>query len=776
MQNEESKVIAPAEGLSGFGSYFGSQVDVDGTRALLAAYGTTGSGAVHVYEYDGLEWAETAVLQPSDGVDDDFFGASVSLSGDRAIIGSIRHDGSENDEGAVYVFEYDGMNWVEQQKITGQNPANGVEFGKEVSLDGDWMVVSALNESVGASNFGAVYVYHHNGIEWVFQQKLFATDVSQGNKFGRALSLEGGRLAVGATGYGSGGFNSGAVYVYTLNGMQWTDQQKLEANDAVAGDLFGFELAHEGDHLLIAALGDDDAGGESGSVYHFEFDGLSWQQEQKLTASDGGQDDEFGSAISLSGNQAFIGSHLWDGAESSVGALYAFELQSGDWVETQQLTIANAEPGDNFAFSVSFDGTHVFAGVPGEAFSRGAVHAFVWDTSSWVEVTKLIPAQGAVSHDFGVDVSISRDRMLVGAFGDRNDGNYAGAAYMYQLIGQEWVLEQKLSPANGNAGDGFGISVSLKGNRALVGSWESDHAVNNTGSAYVYEYDGSQWLLMTELVASDGGNGDDFGRAVSIDGDVAVIGAPRHEHQGDVVGAAYVFEYDGMNWVETDKWLASDGVDDAGFGAAVDIESNTVVVGAYRQENLGVASGAVYVFEKQNQSWAEQQKLTASSGGASDYFGIEVNLSGQRILIGAPLNDELGFNAGAAYVFERSNGVWSEFQKIMADNTISQDRFGSSVSLEANQLLVGNSVFNPQDPGLTSVYRFEFDGLNWVQQQSLLASDGAVFDGFGYQVSMTQNMAVIGALGDDDAGTDSGSVYSFRLRDDLIYQDGFDSL
>lgn len=157
------------------------------------------------------------------------------------------------------------------------------------------------------------------------------------------------------------------------------------------------------------------------------------------------------------------------------------------------------------------------------------------------ETQELLASDGASGDSFGFSVSLSGSVAVVGARFDDDGGSNAGAAYVYRYDGSSWVEEQKLTASDGVDGDNFGIAVAVSGDAAVVGAFGDDDTGANSGSAYRYHYDGSSWVEEDKLLASDGGSGDAFGRSTSISGDVSLVGAPGHADNGAGSGAAYVY-------------------------------------------------------------------------------------------------------------------------------------------------------------------------------------------------------------------------------------------
>ncbi|MDB4453702.1 thrombospondin type 3 repeat-containing protein [Pseudomonadales bacterium] len=318
-------------------------------------------------------------------------------------------------------------------------------------------------------------------------------------------------------------------------------------------------------------------------------------------------------------------------------------------------------------------------------------------------------------------------------------------------------LENKLTASDGAPGDYFGYSVAIDGDTAVIGA-KTDHY--GSGSAYVYVRSNGVWSEQGKLTASDGAYGDDFGSSVSIDGDTVVISAHSDDDNGTNSGLAYVYVRSNGVWSEQQKLTASDGAADDHFGISVSIDGDTAVIGAYGDDDNGTNSGSAYVYVRSNGVWSEQQKLTASDGAEIDLFGGSVSIDGDTAVIGARLDDDNGNDSGSAYVYVRSNGVWSEQQKITASDGSENDRFGYSVSIDGDTAVIG-----AQGDGSYSGSAYVYVRSNgvWTEQQKLTASDNAEADYFGASVSISGDTAVIGAYADDDNGNGSGSAYVFPL-------------
>jgi len=386
----------------------------------------------------------------------------------------------------------------------------------------------------------------------------------------------------------------------------------------------------------------------------------------------------------------------------------------------------------------------------------------------WREQEKLLASDGVSNAGFGHSVSVSGDYAIVGAYGDDDNGTYSGSAYIFKWDGTSWIEQQKLLASDGAAHDHFGHSVFVSGDYAIVGAVFDDDDDNgtNSGSVYIFKRDGTVWSEQVKLIASDGADGDFFGYSISICGDYAIVGACLDDDNGTYSGSAYIFKKSDTsgdpNWYEEAKLTASDGAADDRFGRGVSVSGDYAIVGAYWNDDNGSKSGSAYIFKKSDTpgdpNWYEQDKLTASDAAAGDEFGIGVSVSGDYAIVGAVFNDDNGAESGSAYIFKRDGMVWSEQVKLIASDGEDNDNFGYSVSVSGDYAIVGAYG---DDSRTGSAYIFKCDGTVWGEQVKLIASDDAAYDLFGTSVSISGYYAIVGAYGNDDKGSSSGSAYVF---------------
>lgn len=320
---------------------------------------------------------------------------------------------------------------------------------------------------------------------------------------------------------------------------------------------------------------------------------------------------------------------------------------------------------------------------------------------------------------------------------------------------------------------GYSVDISADGTRAIVGAPNSDpSATSNAGAAYVFSRAGTTWTQEQKLTASDRAADDNFGITVAIDstGTRVAIGATGKDPSAiSAAGAAYVFLRSGVTWTQEQSITASDKLAGANFGGAIAISAagDRVVVGAASHTSQ---TGAAYVFSRAVTTWTQEGKLIASNGAVGDIFGhhVSINNDGSVLIIGAPRTDPAGItDAGSAYIFSRSGTVWSQEEVLNSNDKASPDVFSTSVSIsgDGTRVLVGSDLNSPN--GLASAgaaYIFVKRAGAWSQEVKLTASDKAAGDNFGWRLALSRDgsKAFIGARYRDSGGlTDSGALYTF---------------
>ena len=335
-----------------------------------------------------------------------------------------------------------------------------------------------------------------------------------------------------------------SILLQPVSALTPTEVAKLLASDAAAFDHFGISVSVSGDTALIGAFVDDDAGSGSGSAYVLIRDAGVWTEQAKLTASDAAAGDLFGSAVSVDGDTALIGARADDDAGGNSGSAYVFFRSGTTWTQQAKLTASDAAISDTFGVSVSVDGDTALVSAPENddgGSASGSAYVFTRSGATWTQQAKLTASDGVAFAFFGTSVSMDGDTALIGAQTDTIAGFRRGSAYVFTRSGTTWTQQSKLTASDAAASDIFGRAVSVDGDTALIGATWDDDAGSNSGSAYVFTRSGTTWTQQAKLIASDAAAADQFASAVALDGGTALIGTPENDDAGSNSGSAYVF-------------------------------------------------------------------------------------------------------------------------------------------------------------------------------------------------------------------------------------------
>ena len=366
---------------------FGNSVSISGNTVVVGASDDDSQkGSAYVFVKPSGGWSnmtQTAKLTASDGAEGDEFGYSVSVSGDTVVVGADGDDDDGDWSGSAYVFVKPGGGWsnmTQTAKLTASDGAEGDYFGGSVSISGETVVVGANGDTSGSA-----YVFVKPGADWADMTqtaKLTASDGAASDYFGYSVSISGDTVVVGAHYADS---QKGSAYVFVKPGADWADMTqtaKLTASDGVANDYFGYSVSISGDTVVVGAPFDDDNGGYSGSAYVFVKPSGGWSnmtQTAKLTASDGAEGDYFGVSVSISGDTVVVGAEGDDDNGGYSGSAYVFVKPSGGWsnmTQTAKLTASDGAALDDFGYSVSISGDTVVVGAEGDDSQKGSAYVF----------------------------------------------------------------------------------------------------------------------------------------------------------------------------------------------------------------------------------------------------------------------------------------------------------------------------------------------------------------------------------------------------------------
>ncbi len=668
---------------------FGVSVALSGDTAIVGAFAddmgaNADQGSAYVFTRSGSTWTQQAQLIATGSLAGDFVGASVALSGDTAIVGTNFDDvGANSNQGSAYVFTRSGTTWTQQAQLIATGGAADDFFGYSVALSGDTAIVGAYTDDVGANtDQGSAYVFTRSGTTWTQQAQLTATGGAASDQFGISVALSGDTAIVGAfTDDVGASFNQGSACVFTRTGTTWTQQAQLIATDGAASDLFGASVALSGDTAIVGAKEDDvGASFNQGSAWVFSRIGTKWiGPDFQALAIGGAASDEFGFSVALSGDTAIVGAYRDDvGANADQGSAYVFTRSGTTWTQQAQLIATSGAAGDQFGFSVALSGDTAIVGTPlddvGVNPDQGSAYIFTRSGTTWTQQAQLTATGGTLDDIFGAAVALAGDTAIVGARLDNVGANAdQGSAYVFTRSGTTWTQQAQLTATGGAAGDEFGISVALSGDTAIVGAYRDDVGVNaDQGSAYVFTRSGTTWTQQAQLIATGGAAGDQLGVAVAHSGDTAIVGAWFDDVGASPdQGSASVFARSGTTWTQQAQLAATGGAAGDFFGYSVALSGDTAIVGA-RSDDVGAneAQGSASIFTRSGATWTQQAQLTVTGGATFDQFGVAVALSGDTAIVGA-FADNVGANSnqGSAWFFDVAANDFSGTHNDVTDVT-----------------------------------------------------------------------------------------------------------
>jgi hypothetical protein len=351
-------------------------------------------------------------------------------------------------------------------------------------------------------------------------------------------------------------------------------------------------------------------------------------------------------------------------------------------------------------------------------------------------------------------VAVRGDLAMVGAASADPAGDASGAAYVFRRQDGQWKWEQTLQPSDPTARLAFGSTVALNeaGDTILVAG-----RGNARGRVYLFVHDGTRWVQQGRLEESI----DFYASTADISGDTVVVGAWGENTVQIASGAAYIYVRNGGSWALQQKIKASDAGIDDNFGWSVAIHGETVVAGAPYDNIGGNDAGSAYVFTRSGTTWSQQQRLNAPDPQATDWFGLVVDLSGDWAVMGAPNDDEGGSNTGSAYLFERTGAAWAYRGKVQASNRSAGDGPNLEIAINesADALVLG---VRSKDGGRGAAYLFTRAVSSWAEGRKLTGAQAATGDSFGTAVAISGETILCGASGVDRLADDAGAASYFE--------------
>lgn len=379
-------------------------------------------------------------------------------------------------------------------------------------------------------------------LPWQETQRIQGGDITPSDNFGNSVALDGDRALIGNRLDFSG---PGSAYVFRHEGQEWQEEQKLTASDGMMDDRFGVSVGLDGDTAVVGAyLAEINGNAHQGAAYVYEKIGGAWVETQKLTASDGQKQDSFGSAVAVEEDTIMVSAPSADIAGNlGQGAVYVFDRVAGDWIEQQKIVIFNGQPNDLLGqYNIGVDGSRAVVGTPSATVdginNKGAAYVLRKEGGIWVEEARLTPAGAMDPIGFGYSVDLHGSRVVAGATGDAVTHEAQGTAYIFTRIGDSWAEGQRLVASDASEFAFFGMAVATEGGRVLVGGTFDTPGNPSRGAVYSFRWEGAAWIEEQKVIPSDSSGLDDFGEAIALDLDRLLVGGSGSAGGG----AAYLFQ------------------------------------------------------------------------------------------------------------------------------------------------------------------------------------------------------------------------------------------
>lgn len=703
-------------------------------------------------------------------------GISTAVNGTYTVAGCPFDDIGGQDSGVVKVF--DNATGALLHVLVNPTPAVFDYFGFSVAVAGHKVVVGAYLDDTDALNAGIAYVYDLAGPNPSQPMLVLRNPLaSASDQFGYAVAASGSLVAVAAPQEDQSTTNTGSVYVYDLDSATPNEPLLTLHNPApVAGDQFGFSIALDGTHLLAGVPLKDIGASNAGSVLLYQLAGATpTTPVATLVNPHPASSDNFGSAVALQGQRFVVGVALDDATGANAGRAYVYDFSSG-YPSTFSQVLDNPNPvaNDQYGYSVAVHGARVTVGCPyNDAIVKDSGRAYVYDmlaaqpTTPMAVLTRPGPA---IEDRLSLSLAMHGNRVIAAVPYDDTDASNAGALAVFDLgsgtPGTPVALLRSASPA---AGDFFGASVCISGTRMVVGARLEDTNSTNAGSAFVYELAGptpTQPLLI--LRNPNPSNGDEFGQSVAISGQRVAVSAP-YADPGDIrdSGSVYVFELDAPQPHLPVLTLANPepAVSDQ-FGTALCLSGERLAVGARLDDAQATNSGSVYVYDFASATpslpWLTLRNPTPAIG---DFYGRSVALNQNMLVVGASADDTGANDAGSAYVYDLGSAQpTSPFLTLNNPEPGAGDQFGYATAVSGSLVVIGANTDDASANDAGSVYVYDLTSVTPTQPRYTLRHPQPMAnDQFGIAVAIDGRRVAVSAHLDDLVVNDAGSIHVYDL-------------
>ncbi len=650
------------------------------------------------------------------------------------------------------------------------------QLGYSVAVDGSYLVIASPFDDTGGEDSGIVGIYSSTTGALIYS--LANPEPSTQAVFGWSVAVSGNYVVIGVKDDDTGAGDTGIVYVYNMaSATPAVPAFVLQNPDPKENDSFGYAVAISGNRVLVGAPYGDVGNADLGKAYVFDLSSGTPAQPVLSLQNPLASGLNFGLAVAISGSRVVIGAPQDTLASGDLSRAYVYDLSSGT-PQTPLASYADGSPASNerFGWAVAAAGNRVAISAPQhDAGADNAGACYLYDFASG---TPAVPAAAitnpnpGLADEFGFSVSMSGNRLVLGNHLDDQNNADSGRVYVYDLASGWPVLISTLENPTPQSGDNFGRSVCVSGSKLLTAAHGDNTGGSDVGTAYLFDFSGSPptapaLSINTPSISSE----EEFATATAIWGSIIVVGA-HHDDKGSNSNCGTVYIYDRLSPTPNVPTLIIDNpapnTNDY-FGAAVAIDGNRVVVGAYQDDVPTTNSGVVYVYDRSSATpGTPVLTILNPSPAAQDQFGNALALSGSRLVVGCARND-IGAvsDAGSAYVYELASGTPTQPIAVL-DNPAPavEDLFGYSVAVCGSQVLVGAYNNDTGAPNAGSAYLYDLSSANPLVPIATFDNPAPTTDDFfGHAVGLSVDWAVIGAHLNDTGARDAGSAYVYSLAD-----------
>ncbi|WP_395374605.1 hypothetical protein [Marinicella sp. W31] len=746
---------------------FARTMDADQNWAIFGAPDDNGTGAVYVYKKEASDtWNFVTRLAPQERLPRSNFGRSISIHDDTLVVGASNLD-------RVYFYKLaQNDQWLLEQIIERPGIFDDDEFGVHVEVFNGRAFITSNRNNGFTSNPGNVhtYIYDAQNASWQYINKLQPLN-SFSSDFGSALAILGDFAFIGAPKYRQDNDSqTGTVYVYQYDQQldEWAELDMLFPSAPQNNASFGFDVSVSGTRLLVSSPLEDTPLVDAGAAYIFRLNNNGeWLETDKITSADAQSGDQFSHTASIYEQTVVLTKPLLLNRENnSEGAAYAFASNgAGGWFQVGQFMLTDTLANRTGSRATLLQDQLLFSTYGGSEI--GQVQVFDREAlSTWSE-SSTISINGDLHYTaFGSQVAIN-DQYAIIAAQKNNNTSHPDAPIMVDIYKKsdttnDWFFSTRITVPIPLEGSVYSFTINLFGDRLAIGLVTYSSEIESTVLLYEPDPKTTDWLNTQQFSAPETAETNRFGFSINQSDSHIIIGAPDADSKTTDSGAVYVYSFDDLlqNWVFDEKIVSSE-TNSINFGSAVSLKDNQLFISDpddFSDNNSGIVS----VYEEINDTWTQTYNLEFSNNPVSFSKGIQIQATQNQLIIGS---------IGSVFIFEKDqlSQQWQEVQRIDDPTPPIGFNFGEAISASENNLLVGGD----SECNNSVLYHFDQQTNLWTLTQNLPVTE-ITCSKFGRSVAVSPDHLLIGAPDDHQAGTNAGAAYLYDLIPDLIFSNGFD--